>query len=147
MQGMSTHYCQCFIRFIHLHSGLTKLFAGRRYLIFLGFAAAMIAIIVIIVAVAVTTSSSAPLKPSSTKQRVLQVLQRVPLIDGHNDLPWQLRNNYKDQLEKVSLISSLWNSTRDFGYQDIGKRGTTFGTVFQFGDVFCFTDLLSGFYI
>jgi len=85
-------------------AGLTKLFAGRRYLIFLGFAAAMIAIIVIIVAVAVTTSSSAPLKPSSTKQRVLQVLQRVPLIDGHNDLPWQLRNNYKDQLEKVNLL-------------------------------------------
>jgi len=35
--------------------------------------------------------------------RAEKVLQDTPLVDGHNDLPWQLRKNYMNQLENVTL--------------------------------------------
>ena len=68
----------------------------------------MLAVIVIVVVVALTASSSsstdaAPLELSSSKERAVAALRRVPLIDGHNDLPWQLRERYKNQLKKVVL--------------------------------------------
>ena len=66
----------------------------------------MLAIIVVVVVVALTASSSssvdaAPLELSASKARAIAALKRVPLIDGHNDLPWQLRERYKNQLKKV----------------------------------------------
>jgi membrane dipeptidase len=37
--------------------------------------------------------------------RVEQVLQRTPLIDGHNDLPWEIRDRFKSDLAAVDLNS------------------------------------------
>jgi membrane dipeptidase len=34
---------------------------------------------------------------------VTRVLKEVPLIDGHNDLPWQLRENVSNQLGRIDL--------------------------------------------
>jgi membrane dipeptidase len=36
-------------------------------------------------------------------ERVRGLLREVPLIDGHNDLPWQLRERFHDQLGKLDL--------------------------------------------
>jgi membrane dipeptidase len=36
-------------------------------------------------------------------EKARQILKRVPLIDGHNDLPWALREQVKDQLDRVDL--------------------------------------------
>src|SRR6202521_526205 len=38
-------------------------------------------------------------------QRVEQVLLRTPLIDGHNDLPWEIRDRFKGDLAAVDLES------------------------------------------
>ena len=38
-------------------------------------------------------------------QRVEQVLLRTPLIDGHNDLPWEIRDRFKSDLAAVDLKS------------------------------------------
>lgn len=35
--------------------------------------------------------------------RALKLMSETPLIDGHNDLPWQLRQKYNNQLSKVDL--------------------------------------------
>ncbi|XP_068598365.1 dipeptidase 1 [Brachionichthys hirsutus] len=35
--------------------------------------------------------------------RALKLMSETPLIDGHNDLPWQLRKQFNNQLEKVDL--------------------------------------------
>jgi membrane dipeptidase len=35
--------------------------------------------------------------------RVEQVLLRTPLIDGHNDLPWEIRDRFKNDLAAVDL--------------------------------------------
>jgi membrane dipeptidase len=37
--------------------------------------------------------------------RVEQVLLRTPLIDGHNDLPWEIRDRFKSDLAAVDLKS------------------------------------------
>lgn len=39
-----------------------------------------------------------PIDPSVAK-RIDRILKRTPLIDGHNDLPWALRGDYKRQVE------------------------------------------------
>jgi membrane dipeptidase len=37
--------------------------------------------------------------------RVQRVLKQTPLIDGHNDLPWEIRERFQNQLAKVDLKS------------------------------------------
>ena len=38
-----------------------------------------------------------------SRHRVEQVLLRTPLIDGHNDLPWEIRDRFKGDLAAVDL--------------------------------------------
>ncbi|TKS70249.1 Dipeptidase 1 [Collichthys lucidus] len=35
--------------------------------------------------------------------RALRLMSETPLIDGHNDLPWQLRKQFNNELNKVDL--------------------------------------------
>ena len=37
--------------------------------------------------------------------RIEQVLQRTPLVDGHNDLPWEIRDRFKSDLTALDLKS------------------------------------------
>jgi len=37
--------------------------------------------------------------------RVVQVLKQTPLIDGHNDLPWEIRERFKGALAAIDLNS------------------------------------------
>ncbi len=39
------------------------------------------------------------------RHRVEQILQRTPLIDGHNDLPWEIRDRFKSDLTAFDLKS------------------------------------------
>src|SRR6202789_2112259 len=39
------------------------------------------------------------------QQRVERVLLQTPLIDGHNDLPWELRDRFKSDLSAIDLKS------------------------------------------
>jgi membrane dipeptidase len=39
------------------------------------------------------------------QHRVEQILLRTPLIDGHNDLPWEIRERFKNDLSAVDLKS------------------------------------------
>jgi len=40
------------------------------------------------------------------QQRVERVLTQTPLIDGHNDLPWEIRTRFASDLSKVDLAGS-----------------------------------------
>lgn len=47
---------------------------------------------------------------TSTRERletVHQVLKEVPLIDGHNDLPWNIRNFVHNQLDNFDFDKDL----------------------------------------
>ena len=37
--------------------------------------------------------------------RVVQILKQTPLIDGHNDLPWEIRDRFKGRLAGIDLKS------------------------------------------
>ncbi|XP_057309419.1 dipeptidase 1-like [Hydractinia symbiolongicarpus] len=64
----------------------------------------IIIIIVVIIIVAVKSKDSDDKNETNSRsKRALAVLDEYPLIDGHNDLPWQLRINYRNQLSKVNL--------------------------------------------
>jgi membrane dipeptidase len=39
------------------------------------------------------------------QHRVEQVLLQTPLIDGHNDLPWEIRDRYKSDLAELNLAA------------------------------------------
>nr|XP_055072244.1 dipeptidase 1 [Misgurnus anguillicaudatus] len=39
------------------------------------------------------------------KERALRLMAETPLIDGHNDLPWQLRNKFNNQLKEADLYT------------------------------------------
>jgi len=58
--------------------------------------------------------SATPVKPRSSsrdgvnrRQTVDEILSEVPLIDGHNDLAYQMYKNVQNQLERVDLNQSL----------------------------------------
>lgn len=35
--------------------------------------------------------------------RVTRILQRTPLVDGHNDLPWEIRERFHGKLSGIDL--------------------------------------------
>jgi len=95
--------------------------AGRRFLVYLLLGLAMLAVIVIILVAVLTSSSSladaASLEGSPSMRRAINVLQEVPLIDGHNDLPFQLRLRYQNTLARVNLRErEPWEKTDWDGY-------------------------------
>jgi membrane dipeptidase len=50
---------------------------------------------------------AAPPAPASADLlRIERVLKQTPLIDGHNDLPWEIRARVKGDLTKIDLSSS-----------------------------------------
>jgi len=39
------------------------------------------------------------------RERVARILKATPLIDGHNDLPWEIRERFKSRLSAIDLAS------------------------------------------
>ena len=37
--------------------------------------------------------------------RVAQILKKTPLIDGHNDLPWEIRERFHSKVSTINLNS------------------------------------------
>jgi membrane dipeptidase len=54
---------------------------------------------------AVLLASPAPAAPSDA-QRIERILEQTPLIDGHNDLPWEIRERFGGDLTKIDLSQS-----------------------------------------
>jgi membrane dipeptidase len=50
--------------------------------------------------------AAAAADPPGDAQRVGQVLAQTPLIDGHNDLPWEIRERFGGDLSKLDLAAS-----------------------------------------
>ncbi|HWF01144.1 MAG TPA: dipeptidase [Caulobacteraceae bacterium] len=57
--------------------------------------------------VAAQASSAAPADEAGLRARVDRVLAATPLIDGHNDLPWEIRVRFASKLSKVDLSTNL----------------------------------------
>src|ERR1700761_4609718 len=48
---------------------------------------------------------SAPAGAEDYQQRIDRVLKQTPLIDGHNDLPWEIRDRFNSDVGAVDLAA------------------------------------------
>ena len=66
-----------------------------------------------VLAAALIAAGAAPAAAQQRPEhdRVMRLLQRTPLIDGHNDLPWALRQDFNSDPYAVDLNSDLSGST------------------------------------
>ncbi|XP_077989923.1 dipeptidase 1-like [Glandiceps talaboti] len=77
--------------------------------------AIVIAVLAILVSVAIavpialnSSSDETPtVTPDDHLEHAKQIMRRVPLVDGHNDLPGQMRRRWKNQLSDVNLWDDL----------------------------------------
>ncbi len=55
-------------------------------------------------------AATAPV-PAAVPARIERLLERTPVIDGHNDLPWEIRQNYAAKVEALDLRqdTSRWS--------------------------------------
>jgi membrane dipeptidase len=62
-------------------------------------------------ALALALPASAQTSPTAGEARALEILKTTPLIDGHNDLPWALRQGFGNDVHAVDLTTNLDEST------------------------------------
>src|SRR5260370_38094985 len=58
------------------------------------------------------------------------VLQRAPLIDGHNDLAWEIRGQFGSDLDLVELTASVPETHTDLPRLRLGCVGGQFWSVY-----------------
>ena len=72
--------------------------------------------------------------PNEFAQRIEQVLRETPLIDGHNDIPWQIRRRVNNDLSQLDLnadLASIENPTHtDIPRLRRGRVGGQFWSVY-----------------
>jgi membrane dipeptidase len=74
----------------------------------------------------VVTADGAALSLSPTRA----LLSRFPLIDGHNDLPWEIRERYGSDLSAADLLGRLPNTHTDIPRLVEGGVGGQFWSVY-----------------
>ncbi len=62
-------------------------------------------------ALALALPASAQVSQTAGEARALEILKTTPLIDGHNDLPWALREKFGSDPHAVDLTTNLDEST------------------------------------
>ncbi|XP_041844423.1 dipeptidase 1 [Melanotaenia boesemani] len=72
---------------------------------------------------------SIALAQDSNMTRALQLMSEVPLIDGHNDLPWQLRKQFNNELNKVDLNTLTTTHTNILKIKE-GRLGAQFWSAY-----------------
>jgi len=79
------------------------------------------------------------LSKEQQKNLIAQLLTEVPLIDGHNDLPWNIRQFIHNKLEKVNLSTNIqyappWSTSKwshtDFLRMRKGQVGAQLWTAY-----------------
>lgn len=81
-----------------------------------------------------TMALAAPTDDVALERRVNRILARTPLIDGHNDVPWQVRRRADLDLEGIPLAGDTSSLTppmhTDFARLRQGKAGGVFWSVY-----------------
>jgi membrane dipeptidase len=60
---------------------------------------------ILLLSILVTAAASAKDAPDRLAARVDTVLAKTPVIDGHNDLPWNIRERFGSDFSKIDLAS------------------------------------------
>ncbi|XP_033113203.1 dipeptidase 1-like [Anneissia japonica] len=92
----------------------------------------VVAVTIIAVAIAVPVSRNNRETTPDSLQRAQELMMETPLIDGHNDLPWQLKNRANNRLEdplnnlNEDLTGKFSPSHTDIPRLKAGKVGAQF---------------------
>ena len=81
-----------------------------------------------------------PIEPTDYMARAKRLLQSTPLIDGHNDFPYLLRQQLHNEIYDHDFASERIGSHSDFQRMKDGMMGGQFWSVY----VPCPEDLVSG---
>jgi len=68
--------------------------------------------------------------PASDAARLDRILSQTPLIDGHNDLPWELRERFADKAALTDLQQGAGGLMTDIPRLHKGRVGGQFWSVF-----------------
>lgn len=102
----------------------------NRKVIIIGTVVVVVLVIAIAVPIAVLTGKKSTRDESSLTQRAAQVLEETPLVDGHNDIPWQLRKYFMNQMENVTLDKNNPEWHTDIPRLRKGKVGAQFWSAY-----------------
>ncbi|XP_077982393.1 dipeptidase 1-like [Glandiceps talaboti] len=88
--------------------------------------AILVGIAVVVGLVVVVTAITVPVVVNSRREsdpltKAKDLMSQVPLVDGHNDLPWQLKLNFDNELQDIDLRISTSNKFGDYGHTDIPR--------------------------
>jgi membrane dipeptidase len=88
-----------------------------------------------LVVLAAPTLAMAQTPPTAQERaRIDRILRRTPLIDGHNDLPWEIRDSFRNDLDAVDLNSDTRQLTpplhTDIARLREGRVGAQFWSVY-----------------
>lgn len=75
------------------------------------------------------TSCAVTVAQDQYMTRALKLMSETPLIDGHNDLPWQLRKQFNNELNKVDL-NTLSTTHTNIPKIRTGKLGAQFWSAY-----------------
>ncbi|WP_300973015.1 dipeptidase [Sphingomonas sp. LHG3406-1] len=77
-----------------------------------------------------------PIEPK-VQQRIDRILKRTPLIDGHNDLPWALREDFGSKVEGLASGTDKWTPPlmTDMARLRTGRVGGQFWSVYISGTI------------
>lgn len=79
----------------------------------------LIASVVVVLAILIAARSLVGQDPALARARAL--LAKVPLIDGHNDLPWTLRESFAADLSRVERSTQTSHGfARDWSQRSSG---------------------------
>lgn len=78
------------------------------------------------------SSASAQTIDPRVQQRIDRILKRTPLIDGHNDLPWALREDHGSKVEGLASGTDSWKPPlmTDMARLKAGRVGGQFWSVY-----------------
>jgi len=73
--------------------------------------------------------------PSDAQAHALRLLSDVPLIDGHNDLPWELRANFHSSFDSLDIATAQSAVMTDIPRLRTGKVGAQFWSTYTPSDI------------
>ncbi|MGH7581358.1 MAG: dipeptidase, partial [Gemmatimonadales bacterium] len=90
----------------------------------------------LLLALALTSAASAAAQDDAALERARKILRSVPLIDGHNDLPWEIRNSETAPRDVVAYdLRGHTAGHTDFERLKAGQVGAQFWSIYVPGEI------------
>ena len=90
---------------------------------------------VVILAAAVGLACGSPMPSDDPGARARRLMEEVPLIDGHNDLPWELRERFHSSFDSLDIARPQPDVMTDIPRLREGMVGAQFWSTYSPSDI------------